>query len=76
MSNEQAMAIIDDCRAQLAEAGVEDVLIAIGSEGGVAFSFGGGTKSLAYLSMSAWLEIMMSSIANTYTDSKPPLGEE
>jgi len=71
MSNEAAMAIIDSARMQLQEIGVEDVLIAIGGDGGVAFSFGGNTKSLAYLAMSSWLEIMMGSVANSYTDSGP-----
>lgn len=74
MANERVMAVIDACRLELHELGVEDVLIAIGGEGGVAFSFAGGTKSLAYLSMSAWLEIMMESVANSYTDSNP-MGE-
>tara|TARA_B100000035_G_scaffold185608_1_gene158351 strand:+ start:12594 stop:12824 length:231 start_codon:yes stop_codon:yes gene_type:complete len=69
MSNERAMAIIDDCRARLQEEGIEDVLIALGGEGGVAFSFSGATKTLAYLSMSAWLEVMMSSMANQHLDS-------
>lgn len=69
MSNEAAMAIIDDCRARLQAEGVEDVLIAMGGDGGVAFSFSGAPKSLAYLAMSAWLEVMMSSMANAYVDS-------
>tara|TARA_B100000900_G_scaffold413438_1_gene437431 strand:+ start:932 stop:1159 length:228 start_codon:yes stop_codon:yes gene_type:complete len=69
MSNEQAMAVIDAAREQLRELGIEDVLIAIGGDQGVAFSFAGATKSLAYLSMSAWLEIMMSSVANSYVDT-------
>ena len=46
MSNERAMAIIDDCRARLQEEGMEDVLIALGGEGGVAFSFSGSSKTL------------------------------
>ncbi|MBU02535.1 MAG: hypothetical protein CME55_04500 [Halieaceae bacterium] len=71
MSNEKAMAIIDDCRARLQEAGVEDVMIAMGGEGGVAFSFSGATKTLAYLSMSAWLEVMMSSMASQHVESGP-----
>jgi hypothetical protein len=76
MSNEQAMAIIDDCRARLQEAGVEDVLIAMGGEGGIAFSFSGNTKTLAYLAMSAWLEVMMTSMDNTYVDSGAKEGDE
>jgi hypothetical protein len=76
MSNEQAMAIIDDCRARLQEAGVEDVLIAMGGEGGIAFSFSGNTKTLAYLAMSAWLEVMMTSMDNTYVDSGAKGGDE
>jgi hypothetical protein len=76
MSNEQAMAIIDDCRARLQEAGVEDVLIALGGEGGIAFSFSGNTKTLAYLAMSAWLEVMMTSMDNTYVDSGAKGGNE
>ena len=71
MSNEKAMAIIDDCRARLQEEGIEDVLIALGGEGGVAFSFSGATKTLAYLAMSAWLEVMMSSMTNQYVESGP-----
>ena len=71
MSNEKAMAIIDDCRARLQEAGVEDVMIAMGGEGGVAFSFSGATKTLAYLSMSAWLEVMMSSMVSQHVESGP-----
>jgi len=71
MSNEKAMAIIDDCRARLQEAGVEDVMIAMGGGGGVAFSFSGATKTLAYLSMSAWLEVMMSSMASQHVESGP-----
>jgi len=69
VSNEAAMAIIDDCRARLQAEGVEDVLIAMGGDGGVAFSFSGASKSLAYLAMSAWLQVMMSSMANAYVDS-------
>lgn len=63
------MAIIDDCRARLQEEGMEDVLIALGGEGGVAFSFSGSSKTLAYLAMSAWLEVMMSSMSNQYVES-------
>lgn len=70
------MAIIDDCRARLQEAGVEDVLIALGGEGGIAFSFSGNTKTLAYLAMSAWLEVMMTSMDNTYVDSGAKGGNE
>lgn len=70
------MAIIDDCRARLQEAGVEDVLIAMGGEGGIAFSFSGNTKTLAYLAMSAWLEVMMTSMDNTYVDSGAKEGDE
>jgi hypothetical protein len=75
MSNERAMAIIDDCRARLQEEGMEDVLIALGGEGGVAFSFSGSSKTLAYLAMSAWLEVMMSSMSNQYLDSGAMGGE-
>ena len=75
MSNEQAMAIIDSCRMQLQDLGLDDVLIAIGGEGGVAFSFSGATKNLAYLAMSSWLEIMMESVANSHVDSSISGGE-
>ena len=75
MSNEQAMAIIDSCRMQLQELGINDVLIAIGGDGGVAFSFSGATKTLAYLSMSSWLEIMMESVANSHVGSSMAGGE-
>ena len=74
--SEQALAIIDECRQRLQEIGVEDVLIACGSDNGVAFSFKGATKSVAYLAMSAWMEIMMESVANSTIDSGPiNLGE-
>ncbi len=49
MTNEEAMAIIDECRARLSEVGIEDVLIAVGAGNGTAFSFKGASKSLAYL---------------------------
>ena len=39
MTNEKAMAIIDECRERLTEIGVEDVLIAVGAGNGTAFSF-------------------------------------
>ena len=41
MTNEVAMSIIDECRARLAEVGIEDVLIAVGAGNGTAFSFRG-----------------------------------
>ena len=69
MTNEAAMAIIDDCRARLTEVGVEDVLIVIGTSNGTAFSFKGASKSLAYLSMAAWMEIMLNSMANNPIDT-------
>lgn len=75
MSNEAAMAIIDECRMRLQAEGIEDVLIEMGGDGGVAFSFSGASKSLAYLAMTAWLEVMMSSMANAHVDSGPLGGE-
>lgn len=68
MTNEVAMSIIDECRARLAEVGVEDILIAVGAGNGTAFSFKGASKSLAYLSMAAWMEIMLNSMANNPID--------
>ena len=68
MTNEEAMAMIDECRSRLAEVGVEDVLIAVGAGNGTAFSFKGAIKSLAYLSMAAWIEIMLNSMANKPID--------
>lgn len=68
MTDEQAMAIIDECRARLTEVGVEDVLIAVSTGNGTAFSFKGASKSLAYLSMAAWMEIMLNSMANDPID--------
>ena len=69
MTNEKAMAIIDECRERLTEIGVEDVLIAVGAGNGTAFSFRGASKSLAYLSMAAWMEIMLNSMANKPIDT-------
>ncbi|MBK37944.1 MAG: hypothetical protein CMB45_03025 [Euryarchaeota archaeon] len=69
MTNEKAMAIIDECRERLTEIGVEDVLIAVGAGNGTAFSFRGASKSLAYLSMAAWMEIMLNSMANNPIDT-------
>ena len=69
MTNEKAMAIIDECRERLTEIGVEDVLIAVGAGNGTAFSFRGTSKSLAYLSMAAWMEIMLNSMANNPIDT-------
>ena len=69
--SEQALAIIDECRMRLQEIGIEDVLIAVGSDTGIAFSFKGATKSVAFLAMSAWMEILMESIGNSTTDSGP-----
>ena len=69
MTNEKAMAIIDECRERLTEIGVEDVLIAVGAGNGTAFSFRGASKSLAYLSMAAWMEIMLNSMANNQIDT-------
>ena len=75
MNNDAAMAVIDDCRMRLQELGVDDVLIACGSDNtGIAYSFKGGTKSLAYLAMSAWLEIMMDAVSNSVIDSGSPVG--
>ena len=67
MTNEVAMSIIDECRARLAEVGIEDVLIAVGAGNGTAFSFKGASKSLAYLSMAAD-EITLNSMANNPID--------
>ena len=69
MTNEKAMAIIYECRERLTEIGVEDVLIAVGAGNGTAFSFRGASKSLAYLSMAAWMEIMLNSMANNPIDT-------
>lgn len=69
MTNEVAMSIIDECRARLSEVGIEDVLIAVGAGNGTAFSFKGASKSLAYLSMAAWMEIMLNSMANNPIDT-------
>ena len=69
MTSEVAMSMIDECRARLAEVGVEDILIAVGTGNGTAFSFKGASKSLAYLSMAAWMEIMLNSMANNPIDT-------
>jgi hypothetical protein len=45
------------------------VLIAVGAGNGTAFSFKGASKSLAYLSMAAWMEIMLNSMANNPIDA-------
>ena len=68
MTNEVAMSIIDECRARLAEVGIEDVLIAVGAGNGTAFSFK-GLVSRSYLSMAAWMEIMLNSMANNPIDT-------
>ena len=69
MTSETAMAIIDECRARLSEAGIDDVLIAVGAGNGTAFSFKGSSRSLAYLAMAAWMEIMLNSMANNPIDT-------
>jgi hypothetical protein len=65
VGNEQALAIIDACRMQLKELGIEEILIgAYQADGKAAYSYSGNPKTLAFMAQSLLLEVMFESIGN------------
>jgi hypothetical protein len=65
VGNEAVMAVIDACRIQLKELGIEDILIGVfdNSDGAAAYTYAGNPKTLAFMANSLLLEVMFESIA-------------
>ncbi len=64
MGNEQALAIIDDCKVRLQEIGITEILITtLNGENDVSIVYNGNPMKLAYLANTALMEVLIESVS-------------
>ena len=64
MGNEQALAIIDDCKVRLQEIGITEILITtLNGENDVSIVYNGNPMKLSYLAQSALMEVLIESVS-------------